>query len=212
MLVLSIHLGLTSYIVQENKPTSRGILITVSWDHTTDFMAVLHDASEAAKRVFWERLHLANNHENLRAPSPMPHPPGNRALKRGIMNHHHPIRLYLLGFPPRKNYYHRSHLRSVSFFFSTFSSDGLSWSQDDPATAPSDVWCSRRSVSLSDPTWGCRNEHRNPPTQSPPKKRTHPKFLWKAQPLNLKTKISRAQTQPVFFYIFWLVAAPTKNG
>ena len=45
-----------------------------------------------------------------------------------------------------------------SFFFG---SDGLSWSQDDPATAPSDAWCSRRCVSLSDPTSGRWTSGRN---------------------------------------------------
>lgn len=45
------------------------------------------------------------------------------------------------------------------FFF--VGSDGLSWSQDDPATAPSDAWCSRRCVSLSDPTSGRWTSGRN---------------------------------------------------
>lgn len=120
-----------------------------------DFRAVLHDASEAVKRVFGERLHLAENHEHLRAPSPMPTPPPTkiRPDKNDLWTTIIPFRLYFLNFlpPQKKTITTAATCRSPPFFSS---SDGLSWSQDDPATALSDVWCSRRCVSLSDPTSG----------------------------------------------------------
>lgn len=94
------------------------------------------------------------------------------------------FRLYFLNFhsspPKKKPLLPRQPPAGPPVFFT---SDGLSWSQDDPATALSDAWCSRRCVSLSDPTSGRWTSGKPSNPQKFPKERTHCNFSGNSQPL-----------------------------
>lgn len=131
-----------------------------------DFRAVLHDASEAVKRVFGERLHLAENHEHLRAPSPMPTPPPTkiRPDKNDLWTTIIPFRLYFLNFlpPQKKTITTAATCRSPPFFFLIWRTQLVSrWSSNCPkrrlmfAALRKPFWPNLRSLNI--------RETRNPP-------------------------------------------------